>query len=107
MPFACFTGEASSMNSTPSSIASSSSSRSAGIYLRLRRYTSVTFSTPSARFAARAASIAVFPPPTTATFLPSFSSPPFLKAYRKSITFITLPSILRRPFFSAPQASTM
>ena len=71
-------GETSSMNSTPSSMASSSSSRSAGIYLRLRRYTSVTFSTPSARFAARAASIAVLPPPTTATFLPSFSSPPFL-----------------------------
>ena len=65
----------------------------------------LTFSTPM-RFAARAASIAVLPPPITATALPKASvSGAFLALYRKSITFITLPCMLSAPCFCAPVAS--
>ena len=101
-PFSCFTGAASSKNSTPSPTAMASSSSSAGMYFLVRLYTIVTFSTPQTLFAALAASMAVFPPPMTATFFPMFIFSPDLSLFKKSITFNVFPPMSSFPGFTAP-----
>jgi hypothetical protein len=69
---------------TPSSRASSISASAAGISSRVRRYHMETSVAPSLR-AHRAASIAVLPPPMTATRLPTFTGLPAFTSRRKSI----------------------
>ena len=91
LPLTCSTGATSSRNRTPSSTASSSSSASAGIYFFVRRYTSVEVLAP-ARRAARAASMAVLPPPTTATW-PRGTSFPAFRSRSHWITGTTLPGM--------------
>ena len=101
-PFACLTGAASSANVTPSASASANSCSSAGIYLRVRRYTSVTCSAPL-RLARRAASMAVLPPPITAT-LPATAILPALTPFIHWMAPATSPGISSLPGFHAPTA---
>ena len=84
------TGATSSSSLTPSSSASSTSVWWAGISLRERRYRQVTSSAPS-RTEVRQASMAVKPPPMTATFLPTGTVPLSSRSPRKS-TAVTTPS---------------
>ena len=65
----------------------------------------LTLCTPGTRFAARAASIAVLPPPITATYSPSSPHSPFLYLSRKSKTSVVSPSLSANfPCFQAPLA---
>ena len=108
IPFSYETGASSSLNSTPSSKASSSSSASAGINCLVLRYTIKECSTPFVRFATRAASIAVFPAPRITTFFPSLSvSGACFACSRNSITFAAVPfSNSSALCFHAPIANT-
>ena len=72
------------INSTPSSLACFTSSTRAGISSSDRRYTSIALSAPIRR-AVRTESIAVFPPPITATFLP----------VRTGVSQLTFPAPIR------------
>ncbi len=85
---------------TPSATASSSSSASAGIYFFVRRYTRVEDFAP-ARRAARAASMAVLPPPTTATWPRGRPFP--LSCPEPPITGTTLPGMSSLPAFPRPR----
>ena len=105
LPSFCSTGATSSRNSTPSAMAISSSSASAGIYFLVRRYTRVEDFAP-ARRAARAASMAVLPPPTTATWPRETSLPAFM-SFSQPMTGTTLPGMSSLPAFQAPTAKKM
>ena len=101
------TGASSSMNSTPSSMAITSSSSSAGMFLLSLLYTRRTCSTPGCILAALATSMAVFPPPMTTTSVPISTEPgAAFTASRNSRASISSPyfSVLR-PGAHAPMAT--